>query len=168
MLANSNGSSGRDNIVGDRTYSNIVGGASSNQNSSSGQKQPSLLTNVQYNISGATSTILLGKSILTRGLANDFIAGGDVAEITEAAAQLNEIAAPIKILGNALGVISAIEHGNNLISDYNRDGLWSSGVAINTGKLLLVGVFIFVKSSDPIFIGAAIAYGVTDYLTNDR
>ena len=32
-----NSGTGGDNIVGDRTYSNIVGGASSNQNSSSGQ-----------------------------------------------------------------------------------------------------------------------------------
>jgi hypothetical protein len=38
MLANSNGSSGGNNVVGDRTNSNSVGGGSSNQNSSSEAK----------------------------------------------------------------------------------------------------------------------------------
>jgi hypothetical protein len=165
MYANSNGSSSGNNIVGDRTISNSVGGGSSNQNSSGGQKQPSLLTNVQYNISGATSTILLGKSILTRGLANDFIAGGDVAEITEAAAQLNEIAAPVKILGTALGVYSAYQHGEKAYDAYNN-GDWGS-LAINSGKLALDVLFMTSKCTNPVFLGASIAYGAADYMTND-
>ena len=87
------------------------------------------------------------------------------AEIAEAGAELAKSTKYIKIAGKALGITSAIQHGYKLGVDYQK-GDWS-GVAINGGKLILDGVFFFGKSTNPVFLGASIAYGVADYLTND-
>jgi hypothetical protein len=43
---------------------------------------------------------------------------------------------------------------------------WKSA-GINGGKLALDIVFTFGKSTNPVFLGASVAYGVADYLTND-
>ena len=162
MLANSNGSSGGNNVVGDRTNSNSVGG----QNGGT-----SLSTNMQYGANGANSITNLGANLIANDLAREYLKGGSrqtLSEIAAAGESLEKVAKVTSILGKVFGVASAVQHADNLITDYNRDGLWSAGVAINTGKLVLDGVFFFAKSTNPVFLGAAILYSAADYMTNDK
>jgi hypothetical protein len=130
-----------------------------------GDEEAKILTNLQYGVNGIISTVLTGKSLLIRGLANDFIAGGNVAKITTAAAQLNKIAKPFKVAGSVLGVYSAYQHGEKVYNAYNNKD-WGC-VAINGGKLALDILFMTSKCVNPVFLGASVAYGVVDYMTND-
>jgi hypothetical protein len=127
--------------------------------------QPSLMTNTQYGVNGITSTVLLGKSFLTHQLAKDFVAGGDVAEITEAAAQLNEVSKPFKIIGKVLGVLSVAQHTSKFIDAYENGNVDSA--ILNGGKIALDVLFMTSKCVNPVFLGASVAYGVVDYMTDD-
>lgn len=67
--------------------------------------------------------------------------------------------------GKVLGVTSIIEHGSKFATAYNNGN--EVGMLINGSKLILDGVFLFVKSTNPVFLGASVVYGTIDCLTSD-
>jgi len=131
--------------------------------------QKSVATNVEYGANGANSVTNSAANALADDLAKEYLKGGSRAtlrEIASAGESLDKVAKVTGVLGRVFGVASAIEHLNKLSEDLdNGDKI---GVAINASKLVLDGVFFFAKSTDPVFLGAAIVYGAVDYMTNDH
>ena len=118
-----------------------------------------------FNFNGIVNTVNTGVGLLQHELKTQAKAGGNLAEIAQASKQLSKITAPFKILGSALGAYSAYGHWNKFSEAYNTGD--TNAAIINGGKLLLDGVFLISKSTNPLFLGASVAYGVTDYLTSD-
>jgi len=133
------------------------------------QNGESATNDIRYGIQGITNTLNTGVGLLQNGLNQELktVAKGSAkaAEIAEGMADLANSTKIIGLAGKVLGITSAIQHGYKLGADY-ENGDWN-GVAINTSKLILDGVFFFVKSTNPVLLGASVAYGVADYLTNE-